>query len=511
MGLNLADCVELPARQYPDRPAVVLDPCRLSFAQLRDQVRRVSGYLKGQGLGPGGRVALLLPNTPHFPIAYYGILHAGGVAVPLNPYQTPRELAYLFADCDACHIIVWEEMADAARAARDEAAPGARLAVVRQEPATDAAGADDDFMSAIARSMPEPRIAETGPDDLAVIAYTGAYAGRPMGAELTHFNLFQNAQTVATRMLYYTPEDRCLVALPLFHSFGQCVMMNTALLSGACMVLMPRFDAAKVLEAITAERITIVGFVPTMYQFLLAAKCDPAPDLSSLRLALAGGSTIDVATLDAFRERFGKTILEGYGLTETSPVVSFNMTEASNRPGSVGVPIWGCEIRIVDADGHPLPAGVTGEVLVRGHNVMRGYRNHPEATERTIRGGWLHTGDWGALDDDGYLYLKGLKKDMLIRAGLNVYPREIELVLEEHPAVREAAVVGVPDRVRGEEPKAFVVLNAPADGMDKELKAWCRARLAGYKCPRAFDFCAVLPRLDDGRFDKAALRDSAAT
>ena len=510
MGLNLADCVELPARQYPDRPALVLDPVRLTFAQLREQVRRVSGYLKRCGLEPGDRVVLLLPNVPQFPVAYYGILHAGGIAVPVNPFQTPRELAYLFADCATRHIIVWEDMADAARAARAEAVPAARIAIVRQGAATDADEQEDDFGREVALSHPAAHMAETNPDDVAVIAYTGAYAGRPMGAELTHFNLFQNAQIVATRMLHYTPEDRCLVALPLFHSFGQCVMMNTALLSGACMVLMPRFDATKVLEAIPAERITIVGFVPTMYQFLLAAKCDPPPDLSSLRIALAGGSTIAVDTLDAFKARFGHIILEGYGLTETSPVVSFNRTEATNRPGSVGLPIWGCEIRIVDSEGNSLPAGETGEVIVRGHNVMKGYLNQPETTARTIREGWLHTGDWGALDEDGYLFLKGLKKDMLIRAGLNVYPREIELVLEEHPRVQEAAVVGVPDRVRGEEPRAFVVPREATADMEKDLKAWCRERLAGYKCPRAFAICPALPRLPDGRIDKATLRENGA-
>jgi len=504
MGLNLADCVAIPARQYPDRQAVALGVYTLTYAQLFDQVRRVASYLLGAGMTAGDRVAILLPNTPHFPMAYFGVLYAGGVAVPMNPFQTTRELTYLLTDCAATYVIVWEEVAETARASILQCVPQARLLIVRAQP--DPAGADDDFLSDVQQCAPATAMALTNPDDVAVLAYTGAYAGRPMAAQLSHFNLFQNAQTVGARMLEYTPEDRCLAALPLFHSFGQCVMMNATLLAGARMVLMPRFDATKALEIIERARITVVGFVPTMYQFLLATKDDAPADLSSLRHALSGGSTMPLETLSAFKARFGQTILEGYGLTETSPVVSFNYCEATNRPGSVGLPIWGCEVQVVDACGTRLPAGEIGEVLVRGHNVMKGYLNQPETTARTIQQGWLHTGDWGYLDEDGYLYLKGLKKDMLIRAGLNVYPREIEVVLEEHPSVAEAAVIGLPDRVRGEEPHAFVVLRHREDDMEKVLKNWCRERLSGYKCPRSIVLCEALPRNEGGDIDKVVLR-----
>jgi long-chain acyl-CoA synthetase len=498
MGLNLADCVAIPARLFPDREALVLGTYRLTFAQLQEQVHAAAGFLRAAGLGRGDRVVLLLPNTPHFPQLYFGILHAGGVVVPLNPQHTAAELRHIFADCQPAHILVWEEASDAAVSARDAVAPGARLTVVSPSVIADV----------LFDAEPSPVPEDTQPDDLAVIPYTGAYSGRLMGAQLTHFNLFQNSQVVGTRLLNYSEKDRCLAVLPLFHSFGQCVMMSTALLAGACVVLMPRFDAVKVLELIPEEKITVVGFVPTMFHFLLNAKIDPIPDLSSIRLVLAGGSTMPFEYFSAFRERFGHTILEGYGLTETSPVVSYNMSEATNRPGSVGLPLWGSEVRVVDEAGAFLPAGAIGEIVVRGHNVMKGYLNQPEANAHTLRDGWLYTGDWGCLDADGYVYLKGLKKDMLIRAGLNVYPREIECVLEAHPAVREAAVIGVPDPVRGEEPKAFIVAEGAADGLEKELVAWCREQLASYKCPRSFVFRASLPRDSQGCLDKAALRDS---
>lgn len=506
MGLNVADSVELPARQFPERNAIVDGDFVLTYAQFRGYVQKVSACLHRTGLQPGDRAVLLLPNTPQFPLVYYGILHAGGVAVPLNPLLTVRELAYIFTDCRPSHIFVWEAFAETARSARDSGAPEASLTVVEAGMEPGDSGTDHSFVAEMAQSGPGREMAQTNPDDVAVIMYTGAYGGVPMGAQLTHFNLFQNAQTVAGRLLHYTPDDKCLVALPLFHSFGQVVMMNAALLAGACLVLMPRFDAGKALELIARERITVVAFVPTMVHFLLAYKADPPPDLSSLRLALAGGATMPFEFFDAFKARFGHTLLEGYGLTETSPVVSFNMSVEANRPGSVGLPLWGCAVQVVDEAGRTLPPGEVGEVLVRGHNVMKGYLNQSEATAAAIKNGWLHTGDWGCLDADGYLYLKGLKKDMLIRAGLNVYPREIERVLESHPRVKEAAVIGIPDRARGEEVAAFVLAGRPSEDLEKDLKNWCQGQLAGYKCPRYFYFLDLMPRDEHGNLDKRMLR-----
>ena len=506
MALNIAECVTLPAKYTPNAEAIVLDETRLTFKALLDKVKRVAAVLHREGLQRGDRVVLILPNTPHFPIIYYGVLYAGGIAVPLNPLQTPRELAHLFGDAEPTTVFVWADLFDPVLEAVETATCSPKLVVVEPDlnPVTPSHGLS--FLTEMARKATMPPMAETSPDDIAVIIYTAAYYGKPLGAQLTHFNVFQNARTVGTDLIKYRPGDRSLLALPLFHSFGQCVLMNGGLLAGACLVFMPRFEPAKFFEIIEREKVTIVGLVPTMYQFLLSAKATADPDLSSLRHVLAGGGTLPQELVAAFRDRFGFTILEGYGLTETSPVVSFNMSHEANRPGSVGVPLWGCDVRIVDEDGAPVPTGETGEIVVRGHNVMAGYLNQPEITAKAIRDGWLHTGDWGALDEDGYIYLKGLKKDMLIRAGLNVYPREIELVLEEHPDVKEAAVIGVPDKMRGEEARAFVVTSLPMDDADKTLKKFCREQLAGYKCPRSIEVIDTLPRREDGTLDKDALR-----
>jgi long-chain acyl-CoA synthetase len=506
MALNVAECVTIPAKENPAADALVIDDVRISFGALLEQVRRVAAFLHRAGVERGDRVGILLPNTPHFPIVYYGILYAGGIAVPMNPLQTAREFQYLFEDFKPRLVFVWTDLAEIVGAAVTNSNPSPEMVVVEPDLSPSVPDQGYSFLTEMARSGALPVMAETKPDDVAVILYTAAYQGKPLGAQLTHFGIFQNAQIVGTRILHFSNADRCLAVLPLFHSFGQCATMNAALLSGASMHLMPRFDGAKVLEAIESERLTFLALVPTMYHFLLGSKPKASPDLSSLRRVVVGGATMPAEIFDAFKARFGYTILEGYGLTETSPVVSFNMTEEANRPGSVGMPLWGCDVRIVDVAGDTLPPGETGEILVRGHNVMKGYLNQPEITAETIQDGWLRTGDWGALDEDGYIYLKGLKKDMLIRAGLNVYPREIELILETHPFIEEAAVIGVPGKMRGEEAKAFVMVKANAEDLDKQLKGYCREQLAGYKCPRFFEVVEAFPRTPAGAVDKDALR-----
>ncbi len=494
MALNAAECITLSARRNPDGEAIVFETLRISFGELLEQARRVAAYLQRSGVKPGDRVVLLLPNTPHFPIIYYGVLYAGAVAVPLNLMQTSRELRYLFEDAAPAMLFVWAELADTVDAALATATVAPRRVLVEAGMKPEVPEHGDSFLQEMARPTELPTMAETRPDDVAVMIYTAAYAGKPLGAQLTHFNVFQNAHTVGALSLHFEPEDRSLCVLPLFHSFGQCVMMNASLLSGACVVLMARFEAGKVLDIILEERITTLGLVPTMYHFLLATKSDREIDMTSVKRALVGGAPMLLPLLQGFKARFGVTILEGYGLTETSPAVSFNMSESDNRIGSAGLPLWGCEVRAVDAQGETLPPGEVGEIVIRGHNIMKGYWKQPEHNAAALQNGWFHTGDWGYLDADGYIYLTGLKKDMLIRAGLNVYPREIELVLEEHPAVKAAAVVGVPDPVRGEEVLAFIeVVGEPTD-LDKVLKRYCRANLAGYKCPRSFEVVAALPR-----------------
>lgn len=505
MALNVAECITLSARNNPDGEAIVFEDIRLTFGTLLEQAQRVAAYLQRKGVKPGDRVVLLLPNTPHFPIIYYGVLYAGAIVVPLNLMQTARELAYLFEDVTPTMLFYWGDLTETVDAAL--AQTGLELSTVRVESGLTVQTPEDgdSFLAVMSRSTPRAVMAETSPDDVAVIIYTAAYDGRPLGAQLTHFNVFQNAHTVGALSLNFQPDDRSLCVLPLFHSFGQCVIMNATLLSGACVVLMTRFDAGKVLDVIAKERISTVGLVPTMYHFLLTSKTDRPIDVSSVKRALVGGAPMPLPLLAGFKERFGITILEGYGLTETSPAVSFNMSEADNRVGSVGLPLWGCEVRAVNEEGETLPAGVMGEIVIRGHNIMKGYWNRPEKDALTLRDGWLYTGDLGYLDEDGYIYIKGLKKDMLIRAGLNVYPREIELVLEAHPAVRAAAVIGIPDQMRGEEVAAIIELAEPLDDAEKVLKGHCRTGLAGYKCPRSIEVTSALPRDATGAVDKKAL------
>jgi len=348
-------------------------------------------------------------------------------------------------------------------------------------------------------------MAETRPDDTAVIIFTSSLGGKTYGAELTHFNLYSNAMAIREYILRFDPEDVCLAVLPLFHAFGQTTMMNVPFMANSTVVLLPRFEPQHVFSLIHRERVTLLCVVPAMLHLMNTFKHDSTFDLSSLRCVTTGGAAVPKQMALDFETRFHIPVLEGYGLTETSPVVSFNKVE-SNRLGSVGKPLWGSLLRIQREDGSFAGPGEIGEVILRGHYIMKGYLNAPEATARVMEGGWFHTGDFGYLDEEGFLFLTGLKKDIIIRAGLNIYPCEVEAVLEEHPAVREAAVVGLPDPVRGEEPKAFLVLNPGMDATIKDMAAFCRQELASYKCPRSFEFLEALPRDAEGRIRKELLR-----
>jgi len=364
----------------------------------------------------------------------------------------------------------------------------------------------ESFVKLLMSGAPEAPMAETQPNDTAVILYTSAMGGKALGAELTHFNLHNNAHVISRDVLKYYPDDVCMGALPLFHSFGQTCMMNAAFVSQCSVVLVPRFDAHRVCEVIVRDKITLLAMVPTMFHFIVNYKKDDALDFSSLRVAIAGGAPLPRGLAQDFERRFGKPILEGYGLTETSPVVAFNRDAETNRPGSVGTAIPGTEVRIERPDGSAAPQGEIGEIVIRGNNVMKRYRNAPEATADTLRGGWLHTGDLGHIDTDDFIYISGLKKDMVIRAGMNVYPREVEMGFSEHPDVAEVAVLGMPDAIRGQEVKAFIVLRDGATCTDRDLGNWWRERFAAYKCPKRFEFVAQLPHKVDGTIDKAALR-----
>lgn len=508
MGLNLADCVELSANLRPEKEAIVFDGLRLSYADVAGAARRVANVLRELGVRRGDRVAMMVPNLPQFPIIYFGILYAGATVVPLNVMLKQRELRHQLLDSGARVLFAFEDCVAEAAPAFADAPECAHMVVVEpgMMPGTPVHG--HSFMALLSSASADFDMVQTNPEDAAVILYTSATRGTPMGAVLTHFSLFQNACSIREHMIRFRPDDVFGVVLPLFHAFGQTTMMNAPLLSQSTLVLFPRFDPGKVLEAIGRERITLLAMVPTMVAVLAEHRPAESFDMSSLRSAISGGAAMDLNAAAAFEKRFGLPVLEGYGLTETSPVVAFNKDVESNRPGSVGRALWGVRVAIRRDDGAFAGVGETGEVVVRGHGLLREYWNNPEETAAVMRDDWFHTGDLGHLDADGYVHLTGLKKDLIIRTGLNVYPRELELVLESHPAVAEAGVAGVKDALRGEEVRAWVVLRSdcPPDPTVKELGAYCRAELAVYKVPKRIEVVDALPRLPDGGVDKAALR-----
>jgi long-chain acyl-CoA synthetase len=502
--LNLAECIALPAAVQPDKTAIIFADEHISFATLDRRSRQVASLLRRWGIGPGDRVGMVLPNVPQFAAVYYGILYAGAIAVPMNVLYRAREFAFQIDDAEMKAVIAHTMVAgEAAKALRER--PQVKFACVEvgEEPVEPEAG--ESFLRLFHEADDQFDMVQTNPDDVAVIIYGAATDGRMRGAQLTHFNLFQNAQTIREYALGYYPTDVCITVLPLFHGFGQSTMMNAPLLAQSTIVLLPQFDPVSVAEAIHTHKATLLAAVPTMLHVLTHHRRAAEWDFSSLRVAISGGAALLPETGQAFTERFGIHVLEGYGLTETSPVVCWNPSVERNKPGSLGLPIWGVQMRIQREDGGWAEPGEVGEIVVRGHNVMKGYLNCPEVNADVMRDGWLHTGDLGRTDEDGYTWFMGLKKEMINRAGMNVYPKEVEAVLLEHPAVADAAVIGVPDAVRGEEVAALVVLAPGVEADPRDLAGYVREQIAAYKAPRKIHIVEHIPRKPDGRSDTAGI------
>ncbi|GAA4486027.1 long-chain fatty acid--CoA ligase [Rhodococcus olei] len=522
--LNLSVLLEDSARRYPHRDALVLGDVRITYAELDARSNQVANLLISRGIEPGDTVAMSFPNVLEFPIVYYGILKAGAVVVPLNIMLKGREIAYHLADSGAKAYFCAEgtdelPIGEFGRAGFD-ATPGCRDLFV----ATTGAGAapvGDGVTALDAALAGRPGViasAVRGPDDTAVVLYTSGTTGKPKGAELSHANMVMNAVT-ANRLFDSNPirRDTHLVTLPLFHSFGQTVVMNAGLSVGATLVLLPRFEADAALRLMVQESVTVFAGVPTMYWALLGALdaanragtadiVDVERIAGTIRRAISGGAALPVEILTRFADRFGVQILEGYGLSETSPLALFSDPERDSRPGSIGVPVWGIEARLVDDEWNTVTGpDRVGELALRGHNVMTGYLGRPEATAEVMRNGWFRTGDLARRDEDGFYYIVDRAKDLIVRGGFNVYPREIEEVLLTHEAVSLAAVIGVPDESHGEEIKAFVILEPGAHITEAELIAWCREQMAGYKYPRSIEFTTVLPMTATGKILKREL------
>lgn len=516
--LNLATLLEDSTREHPERTAVIFNEMKLSYAAVNAAANQVANGLAAIGIQQGDKVALSCPNLPFFPIVYYGILKAGAVVVPLNVLLKPREIAYHLRDSDAKAYFCFEgtpelPMGQMGHAAFQEVGTCEHFFIMTANPAAPPPIEGTQTLGMLMHNRPPtfPTV-QTNADDTAVILYTSGTTGQPKGAELSHVNMLMNAR-LADTMYEPAEQDVTLIALPLFHSFGQTVQMNSGFYRGMTLTLLPRFDPEAALGIMDRDNVTIFAGVPTMYWAMLNVpdaekKFDLDKIAKNLRLCASGGAAMPVEVMKAFDAKFMVKILEGYGLSETSPVASFSRDDRPRKPGSIGLPVWGVQMRVVDDEDQDVPVGELGEIVIRGHNVMKGYYKRPEATAEAFRNGWFHTGDIGKIDDDGYFYIVDRVKDMVIRGGFNVYPREIEEVLMEHPAVSLAAVIGVPDEQYGEEIKAFIVLNEGARVTEEEIMAWSKENMAAYKYPRLVEFRDTLPMNATGKILKTELRAS---
>jgi long-chain acyl-CoA synthetase len=487
---NLAKNLTDTTRAHAGRVAVRVDNAAMTYRALDDASARVAGLLHERGLKPGDRVGLMMPNVAEVPVVYYGVLRAGGVVVPMNPLLKAREVAYYLGDSGAGLIFAWHAFAEQARTGAEQAE--AEPIVVDEV----------SFPELLASATPDYQVADVDDDDTAVILYTSGTTGHPKGAELTHGNLISNTEVTRTDIVRAHPDDVIFGGLPLFHVFGQTVALNVSVAAGACLTLLPRFDAEHALRIISGHKVTVFEGVPTMYVALIHAPDRADYDTSSLRECISGGAALPVEVLRGFEEAFGVPVLEGYGLSETSPVASFNLPGRERKPGSIGTPIRDVEMRVVDADDHEVPRGEVGEIVIRGPNVMKDYWQRPEATAEAIRDGWFHTGDLARVDEDGYFYIVDRKKDLIIRGGYNIYPREIEEVLYEHPAVAEAAVLGLPHSSLGEEVGAAVALKPGATATPEELRDYVKGQVAAYKYPRHVWIVDALPKGGTGKIQK---------
>lgn len=512
--LNLSVVLENSTRKYSEKPAFILGENTLSYGRLDAAANQVASGLRASGIAPGDRVAISCPNLPYFPIIFFGILKAGAVVVPLSVLLKADEIAYHLDDSGARAYFCFEgapelPMGKMGHAGFSAAASCEHFYLITAQPGAPSPieGAET-FAGLVANQPASFDPVRTGADATAVIIYTSGTTGKPKGAELSNSNLMLNAMICAD-FLETTSKDVQIIVLPLFHVFALTVLMLAGMYRGTTNILVPRFDPAAVFDAMQKHSVTVFAGVPTMYWALLNHPADDAAREAvarGLRIAVSGGASLPVKVLEDFERSFGVPIYEGYGMSEGSPVVTFNQKEFGRKPGSVGIPVWGVEVKIIDPEGKELPTGEPGELLYRGHNVMKGYYNRPDATAETIRDGWLHSGDISYRDEDGFYFIVDRTKDLIIRGGMNVYPREVEETMIKHEAVSLVAVIGVPDDRLGEEIKAVVVLKEEISVAENELIEWTKERIAVYKCPRSVEFVDSLPMSATGKILKKELR-----
>ncbi len=502
--MTLPELLTRSAAAHPEKPALIAGRRVLTYQALHREALGLAAILRGLGLRQGERVVMMLPNAPEFVVAYFAIQEAGGTVVPVNILFKPDEVVHLLQDSGASLAVTLRALYPTLREAADKLAERPPVLVLDGEEGQ--LGVPDMTLAGgMRQALRAP--AQTPAAEVAACLYTSGTTGRPKGALLTHANILANIDSFG-QVIRCGPEDVFCCVLPMFHSFAATVMTLFPISLGATVVVESRFAPEPLLRALGERRCTFFAGVPAMYALL--ANCPEVPaDLSALRLCVSGGAPLPVDVLHRFEERYGIPIYEGYGPTECSPALTVNPPSGKRKVGSVGLPLPGVQIRVVDEGGQPVRTGEVGEVIARGPNVMLGYLNRPEETAAVLRDGWFFTGDLGRLDEEGYLTIVDRKKDMLIVGGLNVYPREVEVVLEGHPAVAEAAVVGIPDAVKGEEPVAFVALRPGQTASRQDLLRYLRGRLAAFKVPKRILFLEALPRNATGKVLKQALKSAA--
>ncbi|WP_372698623.1 long-chain fatty acid--CoA ligase [Arthrobacter sp. JSM 101049] len=501
--MSVAAILAESAHRFADRPAVTLGGESVSYAQLWDQARAYAGALREAGVGPGSRVAVLIPNVTDFARTYYAVLALGGTVVPIHALLKRHEIEYILRDAEAGLLVCAAPLLEQGAAAAEAA--GASVMTVL---ATEAGGADR-LEDLAGQAEPIDTYRPMQPGDIATILYTSGTTGKPKGALGSHVALLEQVNVLLTSTFDFREGDRVFGGLPLFHTFGQTVVLNTGLRAGAEIMLLPKFTPAAALDMVLDDGIDIFCGVPTMYLGLLQAFRDRPEKPTALRYAVSGGASLPLAALEAFEEHFGATVYEGYGLTETSPVATFNHVGREPVPGSVGTPIWGVNVEIARPEVPDaielLPRGELGELVVRGHNLFSGYLNRPEATAEAVVDGWFRTGDLGTKDDDGYLRIMDRKKDMILRNGYNVYPREVEEYLMGHPGIANVAVFGVEDEAHGQEIVAAVSLEPDSDLTEEAIRDYAAGGLAAYKYPRIVRLVSEFPVGPSGKILKREL------
>lgn len=512
--LNVTSFLDNSAVKYADKPAFTFMQTTLTFSQIQAAANQLANGLIATGIKKGDKVALSCLNLPYFPIIYYAILKMGGVVVPLSVLLKEDEIQFHLEDSEAIAYFCFEGTADLPMGkmgykAFNHSPKCTQFFHIMGKPDDSSPLTGVKTLAALMHGMsPEFDTVSTSAEDTAIIVYTSGTTGQPKGAELTHSNLVMNAM-VCQEFIHIHSEDTQLIVLPLFHIFAMTVQMNMGVYQGTHGILLPRFDAKDAYNLMVKHKVSVFAGVPTMYWGLIN-NLDDSYDSSKiskhLRLAVSGGAALPLAVLKDFKNKFGLKILEGYGMSEGSPVVTFNQPDVGFKAGSIGTPIWGVQVKLVDDIGNEVAQGEKGELLYKGHNVMKGYYNRPEANAETITDGWLHSGDIAIKDEAGFYFIVDRTKDMIIRGGLNVYPRQIEEVMIQHEAVSLVAVIGVPDEQMGEEIKAFVVLKEGMSVNKEELKNWTKERLASYKYPREIEYIEALPMSATGKILKKELR-----